>query len=113
MILLWHNPKCSKSRQVLALLRKTGHEFHERRYLENAPTRAEIETALSLLRVRPIGMMRPNETLFKELGLTLDSQDTTLIEAMAHHPRLIERPILFANGRAIIGRPPETTLTIL
>ncbi len=113
MITLWHNPRCSKSRQTLALLQEAGHDVTERRYLDDAPSRAEIENALALLALKPIEMMRPKEALFRDLGLTRDSDDTTLIEAMAAHPKLIERPILFANGKAAIGRPPENVLTIL
>ena len=113
MITLWHNPRCSKSRQTLALIEAAGVEVTLRRYLEDAPTRDEIIAARDALGLPAIKMMRTGETLFKELGLRKDSPEETLIDAMAAHPILIERPIAFANGRAVIGRPPEAVQALL
>ncbi len=84
-----------------------------RKYLDDAPSADEIRTAAAALGVSPIDMMRKGETVFKELGLSADTPDDTLIAAMAAHPILIERPIVFANGAARIGRPPEDVLEIL
>jgi arsenate reductase (glutaredoxin) len=114
MITLWHNPRCSKSRQALALLRKAGAEVTERRYLEDAPSVAEIESARRALgRPRVIEMMRKGEKVFRELGLSAQTPDAELIAAMAAHPILIERPIAFSGPLAVIGRPPEAALTLL
>ncbi|MDF3382369.1 MULTISPECIES: arsenate reductase (glutaredoxin) [Sulfitobacter] len=113
MITLWHNPRCSKSRQTLALIEAAGVEVTLRRYLEDAPTRDEIIAARDALGLPAIKMMRTGETLFKELGLTKDSPEEALIDAMAAHPILIERPIAFSTGRAVIGRPPEAVQALL
>ncbi|MFG6516086.1 arsenate reductase (glutaredoxin) [Sulfitobacter sp. 1A13496] len=113
MITLWHNPRCSKSRQALALIEAAGVEVTLRRYLEDAPTRDEVIAARDALGLPAIKMIRTGEKLFKELGLTKDSPEETLIDAMAAHPILIERPIAFSTGRAVIGRPPEAVQALL
>jgi arsenate reductase len=113
LITYWHNPRCSKSRQGLALLQERGAEVELRRYLEDAPSVAELRAMLAQLGGTPIEMMRPGEARFKELGLTRESDPETLIAAMADNPILIERPIAIAGNRAVIGRPPEALLTLL
>ena len=113
MITIWHNPRCSKSRQTLALLQEQGKEIHIRNYLEEAPSEAELRQTLSLLDINAIALMRRGETKFKELGLSAEDTDAALIAAMAAHPILIERPIVFTPTRAAIGRPPEAVLEIL
>lgn len=113
MITIWHNPRCTKSRQTLALLEDNGHAPEVRRYLEDAPTEAELRDAAKALGVSPIGMMRTGETEFKAEGLSKASPDDVLFAAMARVPKLVERPIVFANGKAAIGRPPEAVLDIL
>ncbi|WP_095590513.1 arsenate reductase (glutaredoxin) [Actibacterium ureilyticum] len=112
-ITIWHNPRCSKSRQTLALIEERGGTITIRKYLDDAPSADEIRETLALLGMPAIQMMRPKEALFAELGLSRDDTDDTLIAAMAAHPKLIERPIVFANGRAAMGRPPEAVLQIL
>ena len=112
-VTIWHNPRCSKSRATLALLHERGLRPTERRYLDNPPTAAEIREAARLLGKPVIAFTRTGEALFKELGLSRDSDEDTLIDALAAHPRLIERPIVFANGKAALGRPPEAVLDIL
>ncbi|MEO9628899.1 MAG: arsenate reductase (glutaredoxin) [Sulfitobacter sp.] len=113
MITLWHNPRCSKSRQALALIEEAGVDVSLRRYLEDAPTRVEIIAARDALGLRTIEMMRTGEKVFKEMGLTKDSPEETLIDAMAAHPILIERPIAFGQSGAVIGRPPEAVKALL
>ncbi|MEM5543305.1 arsenate reductase (glutaredoxin) [Sulfitobacter sp. AS92] len=113
MITLWHNPRCSKSRQTLALIEEAGVPVTVRRYLEDAPTRDEIVAARDTLGLRAIEMLRTGEKVFKELNLTKDSPEDMLLNAMAAHPILIERPIAFAQGRAVIGRPPEAVRVLL
>lgn len=111
-ITIWHNPRCSKSRQTLALIEEKA-PVEIRKYLEDAPDAAEIRAAATALGLAPFEMMRKGETIFKEQGLSQDTPDDELIAAMAAHPILIERPIVFANGHARIGRPPESVLEIL
>ncbi|WP_377512053.1 arsenate reductase (glutaredoxin) [Octadecabacter sp. R77987] len=108
-MILWHNPRCSKSRQTLALL--AAQDPDVRLYLQDAPTLSELTQVATLLG-GPRAMIRKGEAVYKELGLK-DADDAALLAAMAAHPILIERPILLANGRAALGRPPENVLTIL
>ncbi len=110
---IWHNPRCSKSRQTLALLEENRHTPQVRRYLDDAPSEAELRAAAAALNVPVIKMMRTGEAEFKAEGLTRESPDDALFAAMARVPKLIERPIVFANGKAAIGRPPEAVLDIL
>ncbi len=112
-VTIWHNPRCSKSRQTLALIEERGVAPVVRKYLEDAPDEAEIRAALAALGLRPIAAMRTKEKEFKDLGLSKDSDDLTLIRAMAATPKLIERPIVFKDGKARLGRPPEAVLDIL
>lgn len=112
-VTIWHNPRCSKSRQTLALLEERGISLTVRNYLQDAPDEAEIRAALKALGLPAIKAMRTKEAEFKDQGLTKDTDDATLIAAMAATPKLIERPIVFANGKARLGRPPEQVLDIL
>lgn len=110
---LWHNPRCSKSRQTLELLNERGLDLSVRHYLSDAPSESEIRQLRDLLGRPVIDFVRTGEAMFKELGLTKDSDEDVLIAAMAAHPILIERPILMSDSQAAIGRPPETVLEIL
>lgn len=112
MITIWHNPRCSKSRQTLAIVEEKG-DVAIRKYLEDAPSADEIRATLDLLGITAIEMMRPNEAEFREMGLSRTDNDAKLIAAMAKCPKLIERPIVFTNGKAAMGRPPENVLGIL
>ena len=113
MITIWHNPRCSKSRQALALLEERGEEVHVRRYLEDTPSVEDLRLTRDTLDLRAVEMMRTGEAVFKELGLSKSDDDETLIAAMAANPKLIERPVVFANGQARIGRPSQAVLEIL
>jgi arsenate reductase (glutaredoxin) len=113
VITIWHNPRCSKSRQTLALIEAAGAEVAVRRYLDSPPTLAELESAATALGLRPIDMIRKGEAKFKELGLSKDSEDAFLLQAMADNPILIERPIVFKGAKAVIGRPPEAVNSLL
>ena len=111
---IYHNPRCSKSRQTLALLNERGIEPEIIRYLETPPTAQELTDILNKLGCEPRELMRTKESEYKELGL--DNPDLTrdqLIEAMAQTPKLIERPIVINKGKAALGRPPEAVLDIL
>ena len=113
MITIWHNPRCSKSRQALALLEARGDEVAVRRYLDDAPDTDQIRAALATLDIPAIALVRRGEKAWKESGLTTDSAEDDIIAAMAAHPILIERPVVFANARAVIARPPEKVAEIL
>lgn len=113
MITIWHNPRCSKSRQTLALLQERGLEPEVRLYLSDAPGAQEIRQALTLLSIPAAGLVRFGEQTSRELGLSKSTPDEALIAAMAEYPVLIERPVVFANGKAALGRPPEAVLEIL
>lgn len=114
MIEYWHNPRCSKSRQGLALLQEHGASVTVRRYLEDAPSLTELFTARAALGNPPvIDMVRKGEATFKQLGLTKDSDDQTLLAAMAQYPILIERPLAILDHRAVIGHPPQALLTLV
>lgn len=112
-MILWHNPRCSKSRQTLALLEEKGVTPEIRKYLEDAPGLDELKAAQAALGLPVIKMMRVKEAAFKDMGLSKDSDDAVLLQAMADQPKLIERPILFVGDKAAIGRPPEQVLTVL
>ncbi|WP_434667083.1 arsenate reductase (glutaredoxin) [Aeromonas sp. NJAU223] len=110
---IYHNPRCSKSRETLALLEQHGIAPDVVLYLEQAPSEAQIRTLLSQLGFSdPRQLMRTKEDLYKELGLA-EQAGEALIAAMYRHPKLIERPIVIRNGQARIGRPPEQVLEIL
>ncbi|KRV81745.1 MULTISPECIES: arsenate reductase (glutaredoxin) [Pseudomonas] len=111
---LFHNPRCSKSRGALELLEARGLAPTIVRYLETPPSAAELQALLGKLGISARQLLRTGEEEYKALGLD-DPQlsDAQLIEAMAAHPKLIERPILVAGDKAVIGRPPEKVLEIL
>ncbi|MHC0054529.1 arsenate reductase (glutaredoxin) [Actibacterium sp. D379-3] len=112
-ITIWHNPRCSKSRQALALLEERGETPVVRKYLDDAPSLEELRLVRDTLGLRAVDFCRVKEKRFAELGLSKDADDETLLRAMADNPVLIERPIVFAKGRAALGRPPEQVLEIL
>ncbi|WP_075995577.1 arsenate reductase (glutaredoxin) [Salaquimonas pukyongi] len=110
---IWHNPRCSKSRQTLALLREKGIEPEIVEYLKTPPTQGEIERTIGLLGIEPRDLMRKGESVYKELGLSGVENSKALIAAMAENPVLIERPVVLHKGKAALGRPPEDVLKIL
>ena len=112
-MILWHNPRCSKSRQALALLEERGAQVVVRRYLDNPPGADELRGLQAVLGVKAVEMMRTKEAAFKDMGLSEDDPDEALLAAMAQEPKLIERPVLISGTRAVIGRPPERVLEML
>jgi len=113
-VTLYHNPRCSKSRQALELLRKRGIEPEVVLYLEHPPTKARLRDLLRLLGIGPRALLRKGEDVYKSLKLADPAlSDAKLIDAMAGNPILIERPIAVAGKHAVIGRPPEKVLEIL
>lgn len=109
---IWHNPRCSKSRETLALIEEKG-PVTIRKYLEDAPSEAEIREVLGMLGIKAIDLIRKGEAAFKERGLSKDSSEDELITAMVAVPKLIERPVVIAGGQARLGRPPASVLEIL
>ena len=112
---VWFNPACSKCRGTAALLNEHGVTFTERRYLDDPPTEAEIEHVLGLLNAEPWDITRLDEPRAKELGLREAPRDRAAwVKVLAENPVLVQRPIvLTADGRAVIGRPPEKVLDLL
>lgn len=114
MITLYHNPRCSKSRQALALLQAHGVEPQLKLYLDQPPTQAELKGLLAKLEISPRALLRKGEDAYKELNLKDDAlSDAALIKAMINNPKLIERPIAINGDHAVIGRPPENVLDLL
>lgn len=106
-VTVWHNPRCSKSREAHSLLESRGVDVEVRRYLEDPPSRTELEETLRALQLEdPRAMMRTKEKLYRELGLA-DAAPDELLDAMVEHPALIERPIVLRDGRGVVGRPVE------
>ncbi|MDP4548754.1 MAG: arsenate reductase (glutaredoxin) [Marinobacter sp.] len=111
---IFHNPRCSKSRQTLELLQQKGIEPEIIRYLETPPTEQELLHILDLLGCEPRELMRTKESEYKEQNLANpELTREQLVQAMVTTPKLIERPIVLANNKAAIGRPPEAVLDIL
>ncbi len=113
-VTIYHNPRCSKSRAALQLLHEHGIEPEVVEYLRTPPDGATIRKLLSKLGMKPRELLRKSEPAYRELGLAAsDKTDADLIGAMAEHPILIERPIVVAGGKAVVGRPPERVLDLL
>ena len=111
---IYHNPRCSKSRQSLALLHEAGVEPEGIEYLNDPPTAEQLEQILDSLQMEPTDLMRTGEAVYQELGLRekqLSRQEA--IETMIQHPVLIQRPIVVDGGQAVIGRPPENVKALL
>jgi arsenate reductase len=111
---IYHNSRCSKSRGTLELLHARGMEPEIVNYLDTPPSVDELKAVLRLLGMTPRQLLRTGEAEYRELGLADPAvDDQTILQAMVVHPKLIERPIVVANGKAAIGRPPEAVLSIL
>jgi arsenate reductase (glutaredoxin) len=113
MITIYHNPRCSKSRQGLAILENSGKNFEIVKYLDNTLTKNQLKTIISFLDINPIELIRKNEAIWKSEYRGKELSDEQLIEAMINNPKLIERPIVVNNKKAVVGRPPESILNIL
>ena len=113
MIKIYHNNRCSKSRSGLELLEKSGKEYEIVKYLENVPTTKQLKDIIKLLAIKPIDLVRKNESIWKENYKSKDLNDAEIIAAMIENPKLIERPIIINGNKAVIGRPPELILDII
>ncbi len=112
---IWHNPRCSKSREALALLHDAGVEPTVRRYLDDPPTAAELRRVLAMLGIEPWQVVRFGEQVARDLGLRDRPREDpdAWIDLLAAHPRLIERPIVVADDGAVLGRPPDRVLALV
>ena len=110
---IWHNPRCSKSRETLALINDNNQKVTIREYLKDTPTETEIRSIISKLGISPSKLIRKGEAIFKEEFKGKDLSDDEWIQAMVNYPKLIERPIVIKNDQAIIGRPPSLVLDLI
>jgi len=111
---IYHNPRCSKSRETLQLLNDRGVEPEIIEYLENPPNSQELRRVVELLGVRVRDLVRTTESIYQEVGLDDDNlSDDELIEAICENPALLQRPIVISGNRAVIGRPPSRILEII
>lgn len=114
MVTIYHNPRCAKSRQTLALLEQRGIKPKVIEYLETPPSATELKHLLKLLEMPARELLRTKEDEYRQGKLDdLSLSDSEIINAMVKHPRLIERPIVVVGNKAAIGRPPENVLKIL
>lgn len=113
-VVIYHNPRCSKSRETMQLLESRDIDFHTRLYLQDTPSQAEIQQLLVLLGFSSArDLMRTKDALYKSLGVAEVTNEAQLIELMAENPKLIERPIVIVNDeKAKVGRPPESVLSL-
>ena len=113
-ISIWHNPRCSKSRDSFKLLEEKGLEAEVVKYLENIPTKEELQEMLKMLGMTSAQeLMRKKEAIYKELNLKDETSEEVLLEAMIANPKLIERPIVIKGDKAVIGRPIEKVIALL
>ena len=114
-VTIYHNPRCSKSRATLALLEEKGQSIDVIEYLDTPPTLKVLDAVCTQLGLEPLQLIRTKETLFKELGLSKKDQRSRRewLSLMVNNPKLIERPIVLKEGKAALGRPPESVLDIL
>lgn len=113
MTTIYHNPRCSKSRQCLAILEDKNEKLQIVNYLNSTFSEQELTEVINLLGIRPIDLVRKNEAIWKQEYKGKDIADDELVTIMCTHPKLIERPIVIKNNKAIIGRPPEKVIDIL
>ena len=110
---IYHNPRCSKSRQTLELIIKAGKKVEVIEYLQVTPTHEELKSILTKLGISPEQLLRKNEALYKEKFKEKSFSDDEWIQIMIENPKLIERPIVIDGKKAVLGRPPENVLTLL
>ena len=113
MIKIFHNNRCRKSREGVEILEHSGKPFEVIKYLETIPTEKELQDIISKLGMKPIELVRKNEAIWKDNYKGKDLLDAQIIKAMVENPKLIERPIVINNSKAVIGRPPEKILDII
>ena len=113
MIKIYHNPRCSKSRQGLELLENSGKDFEVVKYLEDCPSQEELQKIIGYLGIAPEALVRKNEAIWKEKFRGKSLSDEEILNAMVQYPKLIERPIVVNDNKAVIGRPVENINKII
>lgn len=113
-ITIWHNPRCTKSRETLALLEKKGVTAEVREYLKQPPSKSEVETLIDMVGGEPTALLRDGEAEFKAMNRKkAEMTKADIVKAIVAHPILLQRPIVVAGKKAAIGRPPEAVLPLL
>ncbi|MEN8789236.1 MAG: arsenate reductase (glutaredoxin) [Flavobacteriaceae bacterium] len=107
MIEIYHNPRCRKSREGLAILQESGQTFEVVEYLKDVPSADDLAEIVKKLGIEPAQLLRKNEAIWKEKYKGKELSDMDILKAMADHPKLIERPIVISGNKAVLGRPPE------
>lgn len=110
---IYHNPRCSKSRQTLQLIKDSGQEIEIVEYLISPPTFDELKSVIAYLGITPEQLLRKNEAIFKEQFKGKSLSEDEWIQAMIDYPKLMERPIVVEGKKAVLGRPPEKVLSLL
>ena len=113
MIKIYHNPRCSKSRQGVAILEEANKEFEIVKYLETITSEKELKEIIKMLGISPIQLVRKTEKVWKENFKGKELSDTEIVKAMVENPKLIERPIVINDNKAVVGRPPEEIKNII
>jgi len=113
MIKIYHNPRCRKSREGLTILEESGKEFEVIKYLDDVPSKNELSNIIKKIGISPIQLIRKTEKIWKENYKGKELSDAEIIAAMSENPKLIERPIVINNNKAVVGRPPESILEII
>ena len=113
MMKIYHNPRCRKSREGLRILEESNRKFEIIEYLKTPPSNSELKNIINLLSITPIELIRKNEAIWKEKYKNKSFSDSEIIDLMTENPKLIERPIVFTQYKAIVGRPPENIYDIL
>lgn len=113
MLTIYHNPRCRKSREGLEILENSGQEFTVVKYLDTPLSKEELKDIVAKLGIAPIDLVRKNETIWKEHYKGKDLTNDEVLLAMANNPKLIERPIVVRNDKAVVGRPPENIKNLL
>lgn len=113
MLTIYHNPRCSKSREGLAILEAEHANYQVVKYMDEPLTKSELKNIIQLLKIKPIELVRTKEAIWRETYKNTVCTDADIIAAMAAHPQLIERPIVINGNKAVIGRPPQKILEIL
>jgi arsenate reductase len=113
MIKIYHNPRCRKSREGLAILENSGKKYEVIKYLDTVPSEKELTDIIKMIGITPIQLVRKTEKIWKENYKGKELSDSEIIKAMIENPKLIERPIVIANNSAVIGRPSESILEII
>ncbi len=110
---IYHNPRCTKSRQTLALLQENGVDPEVVEYLKDLLTTEDLSELIGFLGIKPLALVRKNEAVWKEQFKGKELSDKEVIKAMVENPKLIERPIVVKQKKAVLGRPPENVLQLI